>query len=203
MGTRVREKVIEQIEVQRRGGICVKYPVSCLIFDLISNVLDVFHRRIVILDLTYGEGRFYKAFGVFKPYIIAIDIRKLNWHVVPDEFYLTAAWRWKHVVNHKKVDLVVVDPPWMEWRRGSEGRYHYSVYNIVGSPLSILNAGFEAAIHYNAYILIHYKERVTHEKFDLLNEIWFRGRSRLANLSRPSWFGILKLRRGDYERVPI
>ena len=184
-------ELISQLDIQRLGGICAKYPVSCLIYKMLTSVMEI-NSGTMVLDLTYGEGRFWKAFGLLKPYIIAIDIHRLKWHVIPDEFYQTAAWRWRHVVKHQHIDLVVVDPPWAEWRRGWDRRGHYLLNKCLGSPKAIIDAAVDASRHYNAYLLIHYRERVVPNNMLPIIEKWFRGRSRLANLSKQSWFGILK-----------
>ena len=73
--------VIEQREIQKKGGLCARYPVSCVVRDLIGAT-NLFKPLIPIniLDLTYGEGRFYASFRN-KVKVYGFDILRLD-HVV-------------------------------------------------------------------------------------------------------------------------
>ena len=115
-------------------------------------------------------------------YLVGIDIRKLDWHVKPDRFYQTAAWRWRHVVEpDEKFNLIVVDPPFSPWRRGQEKRTHYHIHNMLGDPYTIIKYGVEAARHYQAYLLIHLHKKYIPKGFKVLHEIYFQGLWRKHN----------------------
>ena len=175
------ESVVHQKDVQARGGVCSRYPVSCLIKDLLCGAgvaCGPDYRGLKVLDLTFGEGRFWKAFdGLFRPYIVGIDIRKLKWHVRPDMFYRDEAWDWRvHVYRPIwRADLVVADPPWSPYRRGNDRRKHYDMHSMVGTPLGILRAGLAAAKHFRCPLLVHYKERWVPDGTRVLTETWFQG----------------------------
>ena len=189
--------IVRQQDIQRRGGVCVRYPVSCLVRTMVQDVFGEYD-FLRILDLTFGEGRFWRAFDRSRIYLVGFDIRKLNWHVRPDEFYLQPSWRWSLFLKKYSFDLVVVDPPWAEWHRGWDRRGHYLACNALGWWRQIVFDAAAAAEYFDAYLLIHWKKRYIPRGFQVLNELYFKGRSRLANMDRgkysqySSWFAILK-----------
>ncbi len=160
--------VIDQREIQERGGKCARFPVSCLIRDMLRE-LGLESKVRVVFDTTYGEGRFY---GAFRPeLLIGADIRVLNWVVEPDLFIKKPVWSsWKVV---KKIDirpdLVVVDPPWGTITGSRHGtRPHY--YKPFGSPEIILEEGIKAAEKLGCnHILIHYYRIVERENWRIIN----------------------------------
>ena len=177
--------MIYQHDVQRAGGLCSRYPVSCLVYRLVEDVVGLPLR---ILDLCYGEGRFWRVFPRRRIYLVGFDIKRLPWHVEPDEFYEYPSWRWSEWVDGKSFDLVVADPPWTKYRV----RRMLYISPIEGIDRQVLSDAVKAATHYDAYLLIHWKRRYVPQGFEVASEFWFQGRTHYANLSRPSWFGILK-----------
>lgn len=78
-------------------------------------------RNVVVLDLTYGTGRFYrKVVKEYKPTIIAVDIIKHNWEVQPSIFIQKDARSIsiEDLKQYGKIDLIIVDPPWSHLKRG-------------------------------------------------------------------------------------
>lgn len=209
-------EVVSQQDIQRWSGDCVRYPVSCLLLKMLfvdGGLPDAlvkravlkysdFHEPLRILDLTFGEGRFYKAFDRSWLYIVGFDIRKLKWHVEPDEFYMLPSWRWSLYLKKPKYqfDLVVADPPWAEWRRGWDRRSHCLKSKMLGSDMQIIKDAVNAAEYFNSYVLIHWKKPYIPKNWSIVKGVYFKGRSRLANLDRgkyreySSWFGLLKKR---------
>lgn len=187
--------VIDQREIQRRGGKCVKFPVSCLVHDMIVDVFgDV---NIVVLDTTYGEGRFY---GAFRPLLLlGTDIKIHNWVVKPDWFSLVPSWSAWRMVDKLMVspDLIVVDPPWTSYTH--RGRKHYYEYRGLGDAKMVLEGAFITARKLGVrYILIHYKDRVVPRDGRILYEKYFIYVSRylknndIKNNPNKTWFGIIE-----------
>ena len=153
-------------------------------------------RVVNILDLTYGEGRFYIMLPREKLYLVGLDIRKLEWIVEPDIFIQKPSWRWREAPE-KQYHLIVADPPWMKWRRGGENRGFYSIYNMLGDSIQIIRDAFDAAKKYRSMILIHYKKPIKRlvntDGFKLIKEIYFMGRwrkTRVKNHPYTSWYGL-------------
>lgn len=178
--------IVHQIDVQRKGGLCSRYPVSCIIRMLLreAGLLEPF-KTITVLDLTYGEGRFWVTLP--QAYIIAFDIRRLKWHRKPQVFYNKPCWKFGDYVT--KVDIIVIDPPWGEWRRGWDRRGHYIKFNALGSPQQILQCGLDAMQKLGKPLLYHYKQPLDYQH--LAGPIEFYGRSRLAVIKKPSYFGVI------------
>ena len=157
--------VIDQRDIQRRGGLCAHFPVSCLIRDMIG---EAGIKPEVVFDTTYGEGRFY---GAWRPEVlIGADIRILNWVVTPDFFIKLPVWvSWRSLKKLDIVpDLVVVDPPWGQVTGSRHGtRPHY--YSALGSPDLILSEGIKAAERLGCrYVLVHYYKVAERENWRLL-----------------------------------
>ena len=181
--------VVDQRDIQRRGGKCARYPVSCLIHSLLVEA-GLEPRDLTVLDLTYGQGRFYAA---WRPRVlIGADIHVHNWVVMPDLFVKAPAWvAWRKI---KKVDMrpdiVVVDPPWVE--RGSSKRRLYGLDLALGTPQIILEAGVKASKELGTrYLLIHFKDRWVPRGWYTIAETRFLYVTRYNEQNGTTWFGIL------------
>lgn len=181
-------KIIDQRDVQRYGGLCVDFPVSCVIRDLLreAGILKPF-RPLKVLDLTFGEGRFWGAIPQAK--VWGFDIVNLKWYRRPYVFFLESCENWRKRVGHLRFDLVVVDPPFMAYRRGQERRRHYVDRGML--PL-ILNEGRKAAEYFKCPLLVHFMWKVVPFGFDVIAEVWFKPVTRFLNVSNPTWFGVLR-----------
>ena len=140
---------IRQIDVQKLGGIYHKYPVSKIVADMIFP-------GEVVIDTTYGRGRFY---AVYRPkMLIGIDVKKWKWMVVPDRFYNCTVWQFYNMLKRGdvkigNVDVVVTDPP--KWHNRKHKRIEYNY--IIGSPRLIIYYAYNVARLLNAkYLLVHY-----------------------------------------------
>ena len=186
-------RVIDQREIQSRGGVCAGAPVSCLLKDmLIHNNID--YRELKILDTTYGEGRFYLA---WRPrLLLGSDIMIHEWKARPDWFTLSPAWEaWSMV---KKlgigIDMVVSDPPWSK-----HGHTRRKPFNILyGTPEDILRGSMRTAEKTSArYLLIHYPIVVELEKWETIDIVEFHPVSRyINNIENIKSYFILMEKRG-------
>lgn len=165
--------LIVQKELQHRGGKCVKFPVSCLIYDMLKE-LGLQPERLTILDTTFGEGRFY---GAWRPkLLIGSDIRVLNWLVEPDVFIRKPSWSVWRIVSKLgvKPDLIVVDPPFSPYERGYEKRKHYMQSLAFGDGKAILEGGLESARKLGcSTVLVHYNELYVPDGWQLVKHIEF------------------------------
>jgi len=119
---------VDQNQIQKKGPRACKYPASYIINFLLKQINA---KR--ILDLTYGEGRFY---AYARPdYIVGIDIQKLNWIAKPDKFIQTSLFNIQKMDDD--FDVVVVDPPFSKKRM--KDRFHYQT--------SDLKLGFKMIVH--------------------------------------------------------
>ena len=180
--------IIDQREIQRLGGVCARFPVSCLIRQLLdeAGLLKPFS-KIKVLDLTYGEGRFWPALPQAE--VWGFDVQRLRWVRQPQRFYQKSCEHWKKLVADQDFDLVVADPPFIAYKRGWEMRKHY--YLTAAIP-TILNEARKAARHFNAYLLVHFMWRAQPFGFEIITEAWFSGWGRYAKVNVPSWFGVMK-----------
>jgi len=133
-------------------------------------MLDIFRMlqlpyRPVVLDLTYGTGRFYwKIVEEYEPEIIAVDIVRHEWEIRPDVFIQKDArtLSLNDVQAYGKIDLVVVDPPWSHLKRGvvsplagySKQPYHMKHVD----PYSIINKAIELAGELRSTLVARFKE---------------------------------------------
>ena len=186
--------IIEQVEVQKKGGPCARYPVSCIVRDLIgaANLFKPL-TPINILDLTYGQGVFYYAIRS-RVRVAGVDPRRLEWVVRPTCFIKSYAQKWKEWLDRVleclgDIDLVVVDPPWAQWKhKGSRKARQYYIAPV-SLAIDIIEKALEVKEYLGVPVLIHYKERI--DRGDIVVEVYFRGRSRYIREPRTSWFGIL------------
>lgn len=183
-------QVIDQRDIQRRGGICTRSPISCMISDLLKEA-DIEPAR--VFDITYGEGRWWQ---VYRPSIlIGADIAVHEWLVAPDLFIPKPAWHSYRVLQQLgiRVDLVAVDPPWVS--KGYTKRPHFGIDKMIGSPMLILDSAAKAAEALGSnYLLLHYKDRWVPDGWRIVVEKEWIPFGRYINKSKkkPStWFAVL------------
>jgi len=189
--------LVDQRDIQKRGGKCVKHPVSCLIYDMLKE-LGMNLEQLIVLDVTYGEGRFY---GAWRPrLLLGSDIRVHRWVVEPDWFTRCPSWSvWTRVQKLGIVpDIVVVDPPWTNYNH--RGRKHYYEYMALGDDSTVLEGGLITARKLGVkYLLVHYKDRIVPSGTRVLNEKYFIYVSRYLKNNEidtnpnKTWFGILEV----------
>jgi hypothetical protein len=90
---------------------------------LLGRVYARIGRRLNILDLTYGTGRFYRESRHLINRIIAVDVERHEWEVEPTIFHQMDCRVFAHKVLNGEIDLgvvdvIVVDPPWNAEKRG-------------------------------------------------------------------------------------
>lgn len=136
------------------------------IIEYILNTLFPMRHDLIILDLTYGKGRFYRKTRHRIRKLIAVDIYRHEWEVKPDVFHqMPCQYFTTGVIENKiqipPVDLIVVDPPWNREKRGKTtvdvgiARMPYHMY--VNSTY-IIYTGVKLARHLNTLLLYRYKE---------------------------------------------
>ena len=157
--------VLDQVEVQRwpgRGPPTARLVVRLLGWAGLLRPLQ----PVRVLDLTYGQGVWW--LGLPQAVVAAFDARRLEWRRRPRCFIQAPAQHWQHYASEieeclggSPPDLVAVDPPWQQHRRGREpgGRTYYRATAAIGSPEQILQAGAEAAAHWGVPLLVHYATR--------------------------------------------
>ncbi|MEM0060931.1 MAG: hypothetical protein QXW80_02865 [Candidatus Micrarchaeia archaeon] len=143
-------------------------------YEIINQMLAyVFPNRydLVVVDLTFGLGRFYRIAKKRITNLIGVDIEKHDWEVKPNVFYQMPCELFVERVLKKEielpqyVDLVVVDPPWSRAVRGrfpknigvSSMPYHLNNININ----TIISAAEKLAMYLNTKLLYRYKESLT------------------------------------------
>jgi hypothetical protein len=147
---------IDQRNVQKRSDMCHDYPSSCVVADILKKFSI---KR--VLDVTYGRGRFYKA---YRPeLIIASDPVKWGWLVYPDRFYQLTVFQLNMKLRNKEIeipriiDCVVVDPPKWSVNERYNKRHEYNF--IIGTPKLIIEYARLVAQQVMAkYLLVHYRE---------------------------------------------
>ena len=143
-------------------------------FEIVNRMLAyTFPNRydLVVVDLTYGLGRFYRIARKRITNLIGVDILKHEWETKPDAFYQMPAQLFVHKVIKgeielpQHVDLVVVDPPWSNSIRGvfprEIGISHmpYHVKNVNANV--IIMVAEKLAAHIHAKLLYRYNECLT------------------------------------------
>jgi len=170
---------IDQREIQRMGGLYTKFPSSFVVCNLLNHAYKV-------LDVTYGEGRFYKLCRDALDVLVASDPKRWDWIVKPDLFYqfnvfylynLLCRERIKFPV--RKIDAVVVDPP--KWNKNNYNRR--KMYNyIIGTPEKIIEyAGKIAKLLSSPYLIVHYDKVLDVENFRPIHVIEFKWYARYLN----------------------
>jgi len=176
---------IDQREIQKLGGACSRYPVAYIIAKLLRTL-----KAERILDVTYGEGRFYK---IYRPkLLLAADPNIWDWIVKPDAFIPCPVWNVGKILKKlglESFDCIVVDPPWGE-------RHHKRpLYNNLTSfvfPETIINHAFMIAEDLHIpYLLLHYDKIVERKGWTRVRTIEFRYVSRYLNnpgLTKTTYF---------------
>ena len=140
--------IVDQREVQRRSGICSKYPISCVVADILRSV-----RHDVVVDVTYGQGRFYVK---LRPRIlIGCDPFIYEWVVTPDIFIKKPVWSLEPILRRLglEYDVLVVDPPWGDNSYNRRPQFK----RVLGSHRIIVEKAFELAEKLEIpFILLHY-----------------------------------------------
>ena len=164
-------EVIDQRAIQRCGGDFARFPSSYVVCKLLRQ-----HSIRRILDVTYGEGRFYYLCKN-ELEIIAADPVKRNWVVKPGQFLQLNVFQLYMLLRDKRlqlsnVDVVVVDPP--KWST-SVSYNRRDVYNfIIGTPRLIIEYATKVAGLLRApYLLIHYREAIQLENYMPIHIIEF------------------------------
>ena len=146
---------VDQRDIQRRGGDYAKYPSSYVVCSLLKK-----YGITRILDVTYGEGRFYKLCHDSLR-IIGSDPVKWDWVVKPDSFIQADVFHLYRLVSAKQLtvtglDAVVVDPP--RWTRDARYKVHDMLNYLIGTPELIIEyASKIAQLIHTPYMLVHYK----------------------------------------------
>jgi len=170
---------VDQRDIQSRGGDFSKYPSSYIV----CNLLRRYGLRRV-LDVTYGEGRFYKLcrYGVE---IIGADPVKRRWVVKPNQFYQMNVFQLYLMLRDGKlsidpVDAVVVDPP--RWNTDVVYRKRDMFNFLIGTPKLIIEyASKVASLIRSPYLLVHYRELMKLEGFEPVHVVEFTWLARYLN----------------------
>ena len=198
-------ELITQTEVQRRGGPCARYPIGCVVRDLLARagVLRPL-QPLRVLDLTYGQGIWWTALPQAR--VAGFDVKRLDWRRRPRCFFRQPCQSWR--LREREIaeclgghpDLVAVDPPWEKCVNGNGcrgreigGRYHYRASQAVGSPESILEAARQAAEYFSAPLLVHYEAPWRPEGFTVAVEVWWK--PFLPNVDKygyRNWWAVLR-----------
>jgi hypothetical protein len=149
------------IYVRVRHGTRSYEIVDTLLSKLFPNRADL-----VVVDLTYGIGRFYRLARKRISQLIAVDIYKHEWEVKPDTFYQMPCQLFvEKVINGEialpRTSLVVVDPPWSSEKRGrfpSGTGISNLPYHMLVDSKSIIVYAVRLAKHLNTLLLYRYRE---------------------------------------------
>jgi hypothetical protein len=136
------------------------------IIEHIFNILFPARYDLVVVDLTYGKGRFYRKVRHRIETLIAVDILKHDWEVKPDMFYTMPCQEFvmkvlKGEIELSNIDMVVVDPPWNTRKRGLPTipiGVLKMPYHMYVNPDNIIYAGMALAKRLNTLLLYRYKE---------------------------------------------
>jgi hypothetical protein len=139
-------------------------------YDIVDMLLSkLFPNRadLVVVDLTYGVGRFYRLARKRISQLIAVDIEKHEWEVKPDIFYKMPCQLFvEKVINGEivlpRASLVVVDPPWSGEKRGrfpsSSGISSLPYHMRYTDSRSIIVYAMRLAKQLNTLLLYRYRE---------------------------------------------
>ena len=182
-------------KLQRYMRHC-RYPYGAMVYLLLE---EAGLRPSVVLDLTYGLGKFWSC---NRPRILAgYDIRRLPWIVPPDFFREAPAWAARWDLREGRVprpDLIAVDPPWQRCRKGSGcrgyevgGAWWFRVSRALGTPELILDTAARIAGSLGVPLLVHYEEPWVPPGFVELVSVWWRPSLPRAREGYRTWWGIL------------
>jgi len=164
-------EVIDQRTIQKRGGDFTRYPSSYIVCKFLRQ-----HNIRKILDVTYGEGRFYYLCKN-ELEIIAADPMKWNWVVKPKQFLQLNVFQLYLMLRDRKIELphvdaLVVDPP--KWTTNVSYRKRDMFNFIIGTPKLVIEyASKIASLLKTLYLLIHYREIVQLENYIPIHIIEF------------------------------
>jgi len=132
-------RVVDQREVQSRRGVCGKYPVACVVYDMLSK--HGLYKR--ILDVTFGRGRFYAK--KLPEFLVGVDPVRRDWIVYPHIFFQKTVQQVYEsgVLDGLSFDVVVVDPPFNARRVRWRLRREFEV--SMGLPEEIIRYAFALA----------------------------------------------------------
>jgi hypothetical protein len=148
-------EVVDQRSIQRYGGDFAKYPSSYVVCKLLRQ-----YSIRKILDVTYGEGRFYYLCKN-ELEIIASDPMRRRWVVNPRQFLQLSVFQLYMMLRDGKlqmscVDVVVVDPP--KWNTEVVYRRRDMYNYIIGTPHTIIEYAAKVAELLKAeHLLVHYR----------------------------------------------
>ena len=174
---------IDQRDVQKKGGLYAKFPSSYIICSMLER-----YNCKSVLDITYGEGRFYKTCRDNILFLIGSDPKKWDWIVKPDLFYQFNVFylymllsKKNFVLPLRELDVVVVDPP--RWKRSNYNRR--KMYNyIIGTPEKIIEyAGKIAKLLSSHYLVVHYDKIIDVEYYTPERIIMFEWFARYLNIN--------------------
>jgi hypothetical protein len=172
---------IDQRDIQKKGGPYVKFPTSYIICSMLFRY-DLKN----VLDITYGEGRFYRTCRD-NIVLIGSDPERWDWVVKPDLFYQFNVFYLYNLLSKekikfplRKVDVVVVDPP--RWTAKAKYNKREMFNNLVGTPDLIIQFAGKIAKELNIrYILVHYRAMVQIEGFTPIHVVEFKWFARYLN----------------------
>lgn len=147
------EDEIDQREIQRLGGKAAECPSSYVVVTMLERN-NLFNR---VLDVTYGEGRFY---CYRKPkLLVGADPYVQEWTVKPDMFIPRPVWSLFSILKDVNIgfDVLVCDPP--QWNEGV--CYHKrKVYSlVVGDAKLIINESIKLAKQLGIeHMLLHWNK---------------------------------------------
>jgi hypothetical protein len=150
-----RVEVIDQRDIQRRGGLYARFPSSYVVCKLLGMANA---RR--VLDVTYGAGRFYRLCRSSIELLVASDPVRWRWVVAPDVFHQATVWQLYNMVRDGKVkipgvDVVVCDPP--RFSRGGNRRDEYNY--IIGTHNLIIEYSVKLAKLLRArHFILHFNK---------------------------------------------
>jgi hypothetical protein len=172
-------EVIDQRRVQKRGGDFARYPSSYVVCSLLRRYGL---RR--VLDVTYGEGRFYYLCKSDVE-VVAADPVKWQWVVKPKQFLQLNVFQLYMMLRDGKlqmcnVDAVVVDPP--KWNTEVSYRRRDMYNYIVGTPRIIIEYATRVAeLLKAAHLLVHYRSALDIDAYRPIHIVEFTWVARYQN----------------------
>ena len=192
---------VEMWRLQRAFPRC-RYPYGTMVWLLLR---EAGLRPRSVVDLTFGLGKFWSCWR--PPLLVGYDVRRLPWVVEPDVFRLGPAWAAWWDLREGRVprpDLVAVDPPWQQCRKGNGCRpairgvgssWWFRVSRAVGTPELILESAARVAVEAGVPLLVHFEREWVPAGFSLVVGVWWRPSLPRASPGYRTWWGILVPRR--------